>query len=209
MFFPWNLACTTIPGPVFTITFASEPSKFALLMVFKVKSLQYSFSSAWSYTTATGYSMGCGRVSMVWRFPVCASICMMTFAATSPIRKKLSLTGAWKYKKYLIFAHRKSLDFQSEYNVHSFTDQTMEWFVHTIIWGCTHDNRLLTDWLVHWLKAFYLWPVFEKWREVLFWDLSPSPLSPPSLQTFRLISRLLLKLAFWNLPCAIYAKQYG
>ena len=46
-------------------------------------------------------------------------------------------------------------------------------------------------------------PVFEKPREVLFWGPSPSPLSK---STYCLISRLLLKLAFLNLPCAIYAK---
>ena len=44
---------------------------------------------------------------------------------------------------------------------------------------------------------------FWKWREVLFWVPSPSP---PSPRMFCLISRLLLKLAFWNLACAIYAK---
>ena len=40
------------------------------------------------------------------------------------------------------------------------------------------------------LCAFYLLPVFEKQREVLFWVPSPSP------ATFCFISRLLLKLAF-------------
>ena len=38
---------------------------------------------------------------------------------------------------------------------------------------------------------------------LLFWVPSPSP---PSPRMFCLISRLLLKLAFWNLACAIYAK---
>ena len=47
--------------------------------------------------------------------------------------------------------------------------------------------------------SFYLPPIFEKRREVLFW----APL--PSLPTFFFISRLLLKLAFLNLTCAIYA----
>ena len=40
--------------------------------------------------------------------------------------------------------------------------------------------------------SFYLPPIFEKRREVLSWGSSPSP------QMFRLISRLLLKLAFLN-----------
>ena len=44
---------------------------------------------------------------------------------------------------------------------------------------------------------------FEKRWEVLFWGTSPFP------PTFRLTSQLLLKLAFLNLPCAIYMqKQY-
>ena len=55
-------------------------------------------------------------------------------------------------------------------------------------------------------ESFYLPPVFEKWPEVLFWGLSPYPPSPPSKPTFCLISQLLLKLAFWNLTCAKYAK---
>ena len=42
----------------------------------------------------------------------------------------------------------------------------------------------------------YLPPAFEKRQEVLFWGLSPSPLSLPSPWMFHLISRLLLKLAF-------------
>ena len=50
------------------------------------------------------------------------------------------------------------------------------------------------------LCAFYLPPVFEKQWEVLFWVPSPS------LATFCFISQLLLKLAFCNLTCAIYAK---
>ena len=41
--------------------------------------------------------------------------------------------------------------------------------------------------------SFYLPPIFEKRREVLFWGPSPSL---PSKPTFCLISRLLLKLAF-------------
>ena len=57
---------------------------------------------------------------------------------------------------------------------------------------------------------FFLPPArFWKRREVLFWGPSPSPPSPPSPPSqpmFCLISRLLLKLAFWNLACAIYAK---
>ena len=53
---------------------------------------------------------------------------------------------------------------------------------------------------------FYLPPIFEKRREVLFWGPSPSLPSPPSKPTFCLISRLLLKLAFLNLACAKYAK---
>ena len=53
-------------------------------------------------------------------------------------------------------------------------------------------------------RYFYLPPVFEKRQEVLFWGPS---LYPPSLRMFRLISRLLLKLAFLNLACAIYAKN--
>ena len=53
------------------------------------------------------------------------------------------------------------------------------------------------------LESYYLPPVFEKPREVLFWCPSPS-LS--SLLMFCLMSWLLLKLAFWNLICAIYAK---
>ena len=65
--------------------------------------------------------------------------------------------------------------------------------------------------LVLWytISAFYLPPVFEKRQEVLCWFPSPyppSPPSPPSPRMFCLISRLLLKLAFWNLACAIYAK---
>ena len=47
---------------------------------------------------------------------------------------------------------------------------------------------------------------FWKWREVLFWVPSPYPPSPPSPRMFCLISRLLLKLGFWNLACAICAK---
>ena len=59
---------------------------------------------------------------------------------------------------------------------------------------------------------FYLPPVFEKRWEILLWVPSPSPPSPPSLPSqpsprmFCLTSRLLLKLAFWNLACEIYAK---
>ena len=53
--------------------------------------------------------------------------------------------------------------------------------------------------------VLYLLPPARFWkrREVLFWVPSPSP---PSPRMFCLISRLLLKLAFWNLACAIYAK---
>ena len=40
--------------------------------------------------------------------------------------------------------------------------------------------------------CFYLPHIFEKRREVLFWGLLPSP------QMFRLISQLLLKLAFFK-----------
>ena len=67
-----------------------------------------------------------------------------------------------------------------------------------------------------WSQYTFLPPArFWKRREVLFWVRSPSPPSPPSLPSppsppsprmFCLISRLLLKLAFWNLACAIYAK---
>ena len=53
-------------------------------------------------------------------------------------------------------------------------------------------------------QYFHLPPVFEKRREVLFWGPSPSP---PSPRTCRLISRLLLKLVVWNLPCAILCKN--
>ena len=56
-------------------------------------------------------------------------------------------------------------------------------------------------------QLYFLPPArFWKRREVLFWVRSPSPPSPPSPRMFCLISRLLLKLAFWNLACAIYAK---
>ena len=60
--------------------------------------------------------------------------------------------------------------------------------------------------LNHSRRFFYLPPVFEKRREVLFWVPSPYPPSPPSPRMFCLKSRLLLKLAFLNLACAIYAK---
>ena len=54
------------------------------------------------------------------------------------------------------------------------------------------------------IRRFFLPPArFWKRREVLFWVPSPYP---PSPRMFCLISRLLLKLAFWNLACAIYAK---
>ena len=43
-------------------------------------------------------------------------------------------------------------------------------------------------WHIH-ILCFYLQPVFEKRREVLFWGLLPSP---PSKPTFCLISQLLL-----------------
>ena len=63
--------------------------------------------------------------------------------------------------------------------------------------------------------VFFLPPArFWKRWEVLFWGPSPSPPSlpyPPSPLSSRMfcsISRLLLKLAFWNLACAIYAKKY-
>ena len=72
---------------------------------------------------------------------------------------------------------------------------------------------------LHWLIQFMIFHTasfsvmcllpparFWKRREVLFWVPSPYPPSPPSPWMFCLISRLLLKLAFWNLACAIYAK---
>ena len=54
------------------------------------------------------------------------------------------------------------------------------------------------------LTYFYLPPAVEKQWEVLFWVPTPSPVSP---ETFCLISQLLLKLTFWNLSCAIYARK--
>ena len=47
---------------------------------------------------------------------------------------------------------------------------------------------------------------FWKRREVLFCGPLLSPPYPPSPRMFCFISQLLLKLAFWNLACAIYAK---
>ena len=77
------------------------------------------------------------------------------------------------------------------------------------LWMCmTSYADILVITVVTWTcqVTFYLPPVFEKRREVLFWGPSPYPPSPPSKPTFCVISRLLLKLAFWNLTCAKYAK---
>ena len=53
--------------------------------------------------------------------------------------------------------------------------------------------------------SFYLPPVVEKRRKVLFWGPSPYPQSPPSPRIFCFISWLLLKLAFLKLDmCNIY-----
>ena len=52
------------------------------------------------------------------------------------------------------------------------------------------------------VSSLFLLPPARFWkrREILFWGPSPSP------RMFCFISRLLLKVAFWNLACAIYAK---
>ena len=77
-------------------------------------------------------------------------------------------------------------------------------FFLLIFWVSLYRKFLANGFdLARQIQIFYLPPIFEKRREVLFWVPSPY-LSPPSPWMFCLISRLLLKLAFWNLACAIY-----
>ena len=86
------------------------------------------------------------------------------------------------------------------------TAQSEVWVLLNKLWvdfdGFFQDSSAIIKRTIYSSFFFFFLPPARFWkrREVLFWGPSPSP------RMFCFISRLLLKLAFWDLACAIYAK---